>query len=561
MKTLFSLLVSIASFSAFSQSVYVPLVKEYNHLIDRQEILNGSISNVVHTSFKPYSRANVYKMTNAVAKDTVRNHSKVDLFNESYLKDDNWEWADSTDTEGNSKKPLLKHFYKKKNSSFNYLHPDFEIQANPVFYLMGGKEKESVGTNFINTRGVEVRGSINKRIGFYSIMTTTQALYPNYVRDRINTIGQRAVPGESYFKAYKVNGVDFFSARGYFTFKATKNVHFQFGHDRNFIGNGHRSLILSDYSSPYLFGKIQTKIWKINYTNLYAQSFYNTNIGKDTTYPRKFMTLHHLSVNIGKHLNIGLFESIVYTRTNNQFDLNYLNPLIFYRYAETYMGSSDKATLGFDFKWNFLKQLSLYGQVVLNEFRIGEIKSGKGWWGNKQAFQIGLKYLNVGGINNLDLQFETNVVRPYMYTSVDGKANYAFYNQALAHPMGANFVEFIGILRCQPQKRINTVAKVILTRVGLDKTTDIYGSDIFKPYSTVVATRPYGNYITQGVTTNIAYLEMNVSYMVRHNLFIDLNALLREQFADNKTLGAYRKSTNFASLGIRYNFAARTHEF
>lgn len=560
MKDWFLIVTLFFSVSSFAQSVYTPLTKEYNHLVDRQEILNGKISTDVHTSFKPYSRENVYKQAVSTEKDTIHEQSKVDKFNLSYLKDDNWEWADSAEQAGNSRKPILKRFYRKKNALLNVLTPEFELQANPVFYGLGGKEKDGTSTNYINTRGVEVRGSINRKIGFYSVITTTQAYYPNYVRERINTPGNRAVPGEGYFKPFQANGVDYFTGRGYFTFNFTKNIHFQFGQDRNFIGNGHRSLILSDYSSPYLFAKIQTKIWKLNYTNLYAQMFYNTNIGKDTTYPRKYMTLHHLSMNIGKHLNIGLFESIVYTRQNNFIDPNYLNPIIFYRYVETYMGSSDKVTLGLDYKLNFARHFSLYGQIVLNEFRINELRNGNGWWGNKQAYQMGFKYINVAGVDNLDLQFETNIVRPYTYTSIDGTANYSAYNQPLAHPMGANFVEFVGILRCQPLKRFSMTAKAILTRIGLDDATNNYGSNIFRPYEQVIAKRPYGNFITQGVATNIGYLEGNISYMVRHNLFIDLTAMIREQITD-KNDPKYRRSTAFASFGIRYNFASRTHEF
>ena len=45
----------------------------------------------------------------------------------------------------------------------------------------------------------------------------------------------------------------------------------QLGHDRNFIGNGYRSLILADYSTPYFFLKLNTRIWKFNYQNLFAE--------------------------------------------------------------------------------------------------------------------------------------------------------------------------------------------------------------------------------------------------------------------------------------------------
>jgi hypothetical protein len=545
---------------SYSQSVFAPLNQDYSHFIDRQEIISGKVSNEVHTSFKPFLRQSVYKMTEQVEKDSSVNLSKRDKFNMKYLKDDNWEWADSADTAGNSKKALLKVFYQKKNAFLQYRHPYFEVQANPIFYEMGGKERNGTQTNYMNSRGLELRGMIDKKIGFYTAMTTTQAIFPSYVNERIFNGRQSYIPGEGYFKPYKVNGVDYYSARGYITFKATKHIQLQLGHDRNFVGNGYRTFILSDFTAPYTFAKIQAKVWKFQYTLMFANLFYNTNIGKDTTYSRKFMTFHHLSLNVGKHLNVGFFESIIYNRENNQFDPNYMVPVIFFRYVETYMGSSDKVTLGFDFKLNFARHFSTYGQIVLNEFKINELKNGNGWWGNKYALQLGLKYIDVGGVKNLDLQLEGNLARPYTYSSVDGKNSYSHYNQPLAHPQGANFVEMVALLRYQAHKRVFIQLKGILTRIGYNDTTTNYGSNILIPYANVVTTREYGNYITQGIATNIGYAELNITYMIRHNLFLDLTGMVREQITD-KDDPALRRSTLFGSMALRLNMWQRPNDF
>ena len=50
-----------------------------------------------------------------------------------------------------------------------------------------------------------------------------------------------------------------------------KYLDFQFGYDKNFIGNGYRSLFLSDFGNSYLFLKINTRIWKFNYLNLFME--------------------------------------------------------------------------------------------------------------------------------------------------------------------------------------------------------------------------------------------------------------------------------------------------
>src|SRR5690606_25152298 len=80
-----------------------------------------------------------------------------------------------------------------------------------------------------------------------------------------------AVPGYGFYKPFKTNGVDYFDARGYITFNVAKYIDVQFGYDKNFIGNGYRSLFLSDWGNSNLFLKLNTKIWKINYQNLFME--------------------------------------------------------------------------------------------------------------------------------------------------------------------------------------------------------------------------------------------------------------------------------------------------
>jgi hypothetical protein len=236
--------------------------------------------------------------------------------------------------------------------------PDFDLHVNPVLYLGAGKDSRRDEMLFVNTRGVEVRGMVDNKVGFYTILTDNQALLPSFVAEQMSTTG--VVPHEGFWKNYKEgDGVDFLHARGYVSFEATKSIALQFGHDRLFIGNGYRSLIFSDYAPPALFLKGNVKVWKLNYLFLLNQMTADnraTSNGTFRGYPNKFVALHHLSVNIGKRLNIGVFESVIFSPDDSvgtdHFRLEYLNPIIFYRAIEQQNGSSDNAMLGMDFKWN-----------------------------------------------------------------------------------------------------------------------------------------------------------------------------------------------------------------
>ena len=561
MRTLLAFVLFIISNLVYSQSTYVPLNSNYYQEVDRYEVLNGKISESFHSSVKPYTRQAVAAFVDTLSKDTTMQRSKADQFNYTYLSNDNWEWSNNAKNDRN--KPLLKVLYKKKSDFYHVNTKDFDLHVNPVLYLQGGYDK-SAGSTYLNSRGIEIRGMIDKKIGFYTFFTDNQAIFPQYVADYRNTYG--VTPGEGFNKSTSnPRGVDFISARGYINFNVTKHIAVQFGHDRNFIGNGYRSLILSDFAAPYTFLKLNLKIWKLNYTNIFAQMSASGQIPGDIYIPKKYMAFHHLSLNITKNLNIGIFETEMFgkrgTDSTAQFDINYLNPVIFYRYVESDLGSQDNAILGMDYKWNFLKHFSFYGQFVLDEFLIDHVRKGDGFYANKQAVQVGLKYINAFGVKNLDLQGEMNIIRPYTYSHNDKYTNFANYNQSLAHPMGANLREFIMIARYQPLPRISISMKAFYVMQGVDTTGsngqyNNWGSNILNDYNN----RPqdYNNRIGQGIRTNLYYGTLSVSYMLFHNFFIDGIVTYRKY---DSAVPAMNSNTVISSLAIRWNIAQRVHEF
>jgi len=549
----------------FAQSVYAPLNSDYSYLLDRYEIKSGNkVGSKIFNAVKPVLRKDIAQLADTLLQDTTKLYSKVDKFNLQYLQTDNWEFSKNKEA-GDTKKPFLKAFYQKRNAMYQYKKDYFEVQANPIFYGGAGREQGSNKLDYINTRGLEVRGSVDKRIGFYTFMTDNQVVFPTYVANEIATLG--AVPGEGSWSNYKTKGgADFFTAKGYITFNITKHISAQLGQDKNFIGNGYRSLFLSDFSSNYMFFKTTTNVGKFNYTTLFAKlnPFLASEYGKH--HPTKFMTMHYLNVNLSNQFTIGIFESVTFGNTDSiqprTFDFNYVNPFIFYKSVEE--GGPDKAHIGFDLKWNFLRHFSFYSQIFIDEFLFKNIINHTGWWANKQAVQVGLKCIDVFGIKNLDMQLEENIVRPYTYTAFSISTynnyanyhNYTNYQQPLADPFGANFYESIGILRYQPSKRLSFVVKTIYTIIGLDPPGKNYGSNIFLDYNTHV--KDFGNTISQGVRTTILYTDFTTTFRAAHNIFIDFKVIVRRE---NSALTIYNSKTNYATVAIRWNIPQRLNEY
>ncbi len=538
-------------------------------LLERLEVKNGRFSIGFHASHKAFNRKAI-----AIFLDSLdtENFNKRDQFNFNYLSYDNWEWLDTTDYKRD--KPFLKHIYKTKTDFLNVNQPEFDLHINPVLGFSYGQEALTDNALYINSRGVEVRGLINNKIGFYAFITENQMLFPSHVNNYTSQFD--AVPNEGFWKKFGDNGNarDFFTARGYVSFQATKNINLQFGHDRFFIGNGFRSLMLSDFSPAYLHLKAETKIWKLNYMNIFGVQTAdlitsgNSLLGIRRQYPRKFMALHHLSYNITKNINIGIFEAVMLgdsSRASNPVDITYLNPVIFYRSLEQQDGSSGNAMVGADFRALFLKRFSLYGQIVLDEFLIDNIRTG-GWWANKYALQLGLKYFDALGIQNLDLQAEYNLVRPFTYAHDSNFTNFANYKQPLAHPLGANFNELIGVLRYQISPKLMVKAKAMLVTQGADTTGVNLGANIFKPNGSYYRyTNPangndyaFGHTIGQGESTDIRFLEGSITYQAYYNLFLSAAYSVRNVTSE---FGNNNAENSWFMLSLRYNLPARNNLF
>ena len=550
---------------------YVPLDPDVYRLIDRYAIKFGADSlRDPHTSVRPYTRAGAAhlgeRMLSADSAQAYRSGSlsRADRFNAQYLLKDNWANSPLGTALNQGQRPLLGHFYRNQTDFFSVSSKDFTLRANPVALLSLGKDNQNTdGLRYVNTRGVQVEGTIDQRLGFYAFLSDNQEAVPQYVQNRV--VRDTIVPHEGYWKYFKTVGgsaYDFFSARGYVTYAATKHINVQLGHDRNFIGNGYRSLILSDYSTPYFFLKLNTRIWKLNYQNLFAELTARRLPGLDAVFPKKYLALHHLSLDVTSNLNIGLFESEVVGGRDRGLELQYLNPIIFYRAIEQQLGSADNALLGLDFKWNIRHTAQLYGQLVLDEFKLSEVRAGNGWWANKQAVQVGFKYIDVAGIRNLDLQGELNYIRPYTYQHESYYTAYTHYQQPLAHPMGANLTEVLAVLSYQPLPRLMLVAKGIYTRQGLDTFTPggqllNYGGNPILPYYPHPA--DYGNHVGQGNESRLLHTDFTATYQPRLNVFLDAKLVARHQ--NYSLTPAANGNEVYASLALRWNIAQRLHEF
>jgi hypothetical protein len=270
---------------------------------------------------------------------------------------------------------------------------------------------------------------------------------------------------------------------------------------------------------------------------------------------RKYAAMHHLSINATKWLNVGLFEGVMFGRADH-FDFSYLVPVIFLRSIEGNNGSPDNANIGFDIKANIAKKVQVYGQVLIDEMNIQELKKDWNWWGNKLGFQLGGKYIDMFNISNLDLQLEYNRIRPFTYSHFDSVGSYTHYNQPLAHPLGANMSEFVGILNYQPLPKLYLTAKTIFSKQGLDSAGYNFGSNPLRNYDD--GRIRYNNYpMYSGIPATNFYGSFTASYEIFENMFVDFSGSVRLY----KKKGDNDLNTSMVSAGIRWNMFRREYDY
>ena len=489
-----------------------------------------------HTASKPYTYAEVAKY--------------YDL----------QQWQESINKKGNN-------WFARKlwNENFVEIQGDnYWFTFNPILDLELGKSFSTVdNSTFVNTRGIQFRGGLGEQLTFSTTIYESQGRFADYYNTYAESIkpsgGNPAIiPGIGIAKSFKEDAYDFPMAEASLTFTPSKFLNLELGYGRNFIGDGYRSLLETDGASPYPYFKANTTFWKIKYTNTYTwMKDVRPEVSLEKTYATKYMANHYLSWNVTKRFNLGLFESVVWANTNNRgFDINFVNPLIFYRAVE--FASSPKtgnALLGATFKYKWNSQLNFYGQFLLDEFSLGDVKARDKSWKNKYGYQIGAKYYNAFNIDNLYLQIEYNRVRPYVYSHSDPLTNYAHNNQSVGHQWGGNFKEFIAVARYN-QGRYFADAKVTLGKRGLDFNTATdslnYGGNIFRGYNENRA-RDKNAYVGQGNETTVFIADFQAGYVVNPstNLKLFANVIFRNFDPLENTETAFKQTTTWFSVGVR----------
>ena len=491
----------LTKFSSQAQEYFYPLNRDMDTRIG---VFINEDKSGFHTSMKPYINAELKKI--APLDSIWQPNFKPSKFYNTWT----------------GRKLRKEHF-------INVDEDDILLSIDPVFNLQLGRDQKAKRNVYVNSRGLLVQGNVKDKFFFYTQFHENQARYINYINNSINHYD--VAPGQGKVKFLPDESFDFSQATGGIAYTLNKHFDFLLASDKNFIGDGYRSLLLSDNAYSYPFLRINMTFWKFKYTVLYAvmqdlQTPHDPNVG----YDKKYSTTHYLDINIGKKnkLSVGIFETVMFKHAVSRgYELSYLNPMLFLRPVENSLDSPDNVLLGLNTRWKINGHNTIYSQVMLDEFLQSEVRAGNGWWGNKQGLQLGYKSSDIFSVKSLNFQTEFNFVRPFTYQHRSNGQNYTHYNQALAHPLGADFIESVTFINYR-WKNLFAEIKFQYAKMAQNIGALNLGNDIFESYETRAF--EYGNYMFKGLESKLNSFDFRIAYMVnpKTNFNIEIGTVMRK---------------------------------
>ena len=513
------------NYNGYSQVTYLPYSFQFYQKLNKEVY---SSSENFHTSVKPF----VLIESDSIKKkyDSLMTPHPVDTT--KWIIYQLW---------------LDRHLLREENKDYTIyfdILPDLE---------QGHQMNPNVKTSQ-NTRGVQMGGTVGRNFFFYSSLYENQARFADYINTHINET--KMVPGQAYDRTLPKS--DWAYVTGLIGYSINKDINVVMGEDKTFIGDGYRSVLLSDVAASYPLLRVNANLKKnIQYTAMWAylEDQKAKQFNPFGNYRRKWGTFHYIDWNINKKASLGFFNAIITEEANDSgvghgFDLNFINPIYFTSSIQPSKTNSvpDHTLLGFNAKYNVLRKATIYGQLLIDQ-------SSQVSFGKRNAMQLGVRGSDLFSLKRLNYLLEYNTAKPYTYANVNPIVNYTQLSEPLGHPYGANFKEYLVLLNYSIG-RFDFQFQGDYASYGLNTTIN-YGKDLLLSSNQSL---PNGetNTTGQGLATTLHYFEGVIGFIInpKYNLRLEASALLREE--KNSTMD---NKTTLINFGFKGSFRNLYHDF
>jgi hypothetical protein len=441
---------------------------------------------------------------------------------------------------------------------FDVQNKEFTFYGDYLPDLMIGRDFSGKTNTYLNTRGYQFGGTVGTKFFFYTSGYENQGQFPNYLNNYINKIS--FIPGQAYNRSPGESTADWSYVTAILSYTPIKQLNITLGQDKTFIGDGYRSLLLSDFAANYPLLRLTANLGKVQYMMMWAymQDMHAVKFDSFGSNRRKWGAYHYLDWNVTNRLSFGFFNSIIIQEADDKgdfhgFDLNYINPILFSNALNTKTSQPDNVSVGFTSKYKIFDKTAIYGQLLIDRFNASTLFSGGSE--NANGAQLGIRGADLFHVTNFNYLLEFNTVKPYTYASQQPITSYTFYSQPLGDPLGANFREVIGILNYSIG-RFDFMGQLNYAKYGLDPTASAnFGQDVNKPFDPSIHTTAT---IGQGLATSLKFAEGTVSFLInpKYNLRLEAGGLLRQEKNSQSDI-----KTAMFTFGLRSTFRGLYNDF
>ena len=259
----------------------------------------------------------------------------------------------------------------------------------------------------------------------------------------------------------------------------------QLGREKTTYGLGYsNSLVFSGQHADMDFIKFNLNYGIVNFSSITASTVGRYTRVIDSTYT-KYFAMNRMKVSIPELFDIGIGEVIVYARP---FELAYLNPVLFYKFAEMSLQDRDNGAIFFDLQTHFIKGLQFQATYFMDENIISSpFDFSKAT--NKTALQLGAYTYEPFGLRNFSMFAEFTFIRPYVYSHRTMKADYTSWDEIVGNNIGPNSDQIMINANYNITDKIKLGARISRTRKG-ENVYDEFGNliknvggDVFVPYT------------------------------------------------------------------------------
>ncbi len=279
-------------------------------------------------------------------------------------------------------------------------------------------------------------------------------------------------------------------------------------------------LILSDWAEQYPYISINKNWGWGRFTMIHGklQSFQQGTLEDGTRlYPDKWLAAHRLELRPFSNFSLALNEMFIYG--NRYADWSYLFPLNFYRAVQHKLRDRDNATIALDARWIALPGVRLTATLFLDEMKFDSL--GTNWFGNKQAYQLGLEWYDPLGWSNSRISAEYVAVMPWVYTHKFAVNRYISDGRSLGYWAGPNSEVLFFRLENEPHARLRLAVSWQQLKKGHNTENENIGGDILLGHGTLLGTQTLPRekrFFLEGDLET----RREVALMARYEIFNDL---------------------------------------